>query len=111
MWASMNHPINTIEVFTLSTRPVDIGREDVSLCVMDQKDVLDKKLNEIRVDRGAQSGFREVRKDYELFFQCQLQAQIYHLAYLPAVVFNGEEVVYGVDSLHKAMVLREKKNA
>lgn len=110
-WAWMSDAINTTEIFTLSTRPVAVSEEaKVSVCWMDKGPLLESALNEhYRILKNTD--FSEFVNDYASFFQCQIKAESYQLNYLPAVVFNEKEVVYGVDSLREARTIREKRGA
>ncbi len=104
-WSLQTLTLKTIEFFTLSSDSLAIGHYPVTLCLMDKKDALDRALHEQLKRQAIKEGVKALTNDYETFFRCALKADLYQLTYLPAIVFNGEAVIYGINDIDKAVSL------
>lgn len=100
-----------IEVFTLNDVSVKDNGVPMTLCVMDKGSILDASLAQYAKDLSNSKRLHQLMGAYEHAYSCQLKAAWYELTYLPAIVFNGREVVYGVRSINEALTLREDKHA
>ncbi|STX55441.1 integrating conjugative element protein, PFL_4709 family [Legionella beliardensis] len=102
--------LKTIELFTLTTMPCSLGHYPVAVCLMDKKRLLDSTLDAELPPQLLQEIVKKSANDYRAFFNCELKAETYQLVYLPAVVFNGEAVMYGVSEIEKAVALWEVRH-
>ena len=103
------HEIQTIEIFSLSTKPV-ASQANIRVCLMDKIGLLDKTFNERLNLAKVKDIWSAFRREYEQAFTCQLKAMEYQLAYLPAIVINNRAVIYGVDNLPQALAIWEKSH-
>lgn len=98
-----------IEVFTLSTRPIDIKGYDASLCLMDKIGLIEKRLNE-KGRKHFEAHYMRIQDELLKAYQCALKASLYGLKHLPAIVFASKEVVYGVDDMKQAKKIWEERH-
>ncbi|WP_165476863.1 DUF1525 domain-containing protein [Legionella fairfieldensis] len=105
----MNRTLESIEWFSLNPLPEAVSHPALNYCWMQEGEHLDQTLDtQYRINKQVDL----IRFDaaYRHFFQCQLKALHYPISHLPAIVFNGTEVVYGIDSLSDAIAIWEKQD-
>ena len=100
-----------IEIFTLSSRMISLDKHKASLCIMDERSALSDLLNErlASVAHLSETAISEKGidlSDFQKSFECEVKAQVYELKALPAIVFDRQYVVYGIDHLDEAIRLK-----
>jgi integrating conjugative element protein (TIGR03757 family) len=96
----------SVEVFTTSAHPVSLNGVHASVCELDALDHITNDLNRKGVlHPDFEQDFELQHTPLTLFYRCQNQAMSYELKSLPAIVMNQSYVVYGVDSVEKALML------
>lgn len=101
---------SSIEIFTLNSRSVSLNGHTARLCLLDEINILTERLNKkLEVSENAFEGsLQEIDSEpFQKAFECQLAALNYELKALPAIVFDGREVVYGYEDLDEALALKE----
>ncbi len=94
-----------IEVFTTKAYPVALNGLNAEVCEMDALKTIKADLN-----RNARSiaSFNKVdtaqNARLTTFYRCQMQASIYGLSSLPAIVIDKRHVTYGVRAADKALI-------
>ena len=102
---------SSIEVFSVRSRPVFLNGHPAKVCLLDALDDLTVRLNKtLAASTGDVAALlHEVDSTpFQEAFECQFQAMSYELKGLPAIVFDGKEVVYGYQSIDEAQALKER---
>lgn len=101
---AMSLHAESIEVFSVSARPVSTHQKLRGYCDMDALARLTDKLNQVVGDKVALNQVHmNLAPALRRAFICQQKARDYELTFLPAIVIDKTFVAYGLDSDERAL--------
>ena len=95
-----------IEVFSIKPLSVQTDGIKASICYLDEIEQFEAVLSDLSQIKVLER-VKDKENDLLKAMQCQYQASLYQIAKLPAIVIDGEYVVYGIDSVSSALSLFE----
>lgn len=94
-----------IEVFTTKAYPVALNGLQAEVCALDALNEMTSELNNNPPKIGALQQINTLQNArLTLFYRCQMQASVYGVSSLPAIVIYKRYVTYGVRAADKALI-------
>lgn len=93
-----------VEVFSIKPLTVKADGFDISTCYLDEIEQFEQELSDLSQIKVLER-VKDKENDLLKAMRCHYQASLYQIAKLPAIVIDGEYVVYGIDSVSSALSL------